>query len=210
MVQSKPSESWGGLDSLNSESTSGQLYEQIRHVLDSADLPHLERLALAARRRADAHLDQTVACSIDPSVFSYGFNSVVFEVAFSDGAYWVAKVQHAPLDDDDDDDNDNDNDNVVYALSEIATMRLVRERTTIPVPRVFGHQMRPSGREGRVRVPVHPDGVYAGAGRRGPTRAGLPGRVPAQGCRAAGGRPVPAGEQAFFPEYGYTVVRRRL
>lgn len=60
---------------------------------------------------------------------------MVFEVAFSDNVYWVAKVQYAAADDSD----------AVYMLSEIATMKLVQERTTIPVPRVFGHQTRSSG-----------------------------------------------------------------
>lgn len=99
-------------------------------MLDSANFQHLEHLALTARRHVDTHLDGGIGCSIDRSVFSYGFSSVVFEVAFSDNVYWVAKVRHAPM----------DNTDAVYMLSEIATMKLVLERTAIPVPRVFGHQ----------------------------------------------------------------------
>lgn len=130
MASSRPSEHWHGFDSLNQNS--GQLYEQIRRVLETANFNHLEHVALAARKTLDTRLDESASCYIDPSVFSYGFNNVALEIAFSDGIYWVAKVQHAPMDPSD----------AMHMLSEIATMSVVKARTTIPVPRVFGHQTR--------------------------------------------------------------------
>jgi hypothetical protein len=132
MVQSRPSDCWNGQEKL--KSISGRWYEQIHRVLDSAEFRYLEHQALAARKLVETDLDVAIECCIDPTVFSYGSNSVVFEVAFSDNVYWVAKVQHAATRDSD----------VVYMLSEIATMKLVQERTKIPVPRVFGHQARSS------------------------------------------------------------------
>lgn len=71
MAQSRLSDCWCGLESLNSFSS--QLYEQICYVLDSADLQHLEHQALAARKRVETHLDETINYCIDPSVFSYRF-----------------------------------------------------------------------------------------------------------------------------------------
>lgn len=130
MISPRPSDNWHGLDKLDPKS--GQLYEQIRHVLDTASFDHLERIARAAREALDAQLDESVSCCIETSVFSYGFNNVAFEVAFSDDIYWVARVQHAPVDDSD----------ATIMLSEIATMNVVKARSNIPVPRVFGHQAR--------------------------------------------------------------------
>lgn len=97
----------------------------------SANLEHLEHQALSIRKSLETDLDDAVNCSIDRSVFAFGLQNVVFEVAFSDSVYWVAKVQHLTA-------KDSDN---IYMLSEIATMKLVQERTTIPVPHVFGHQV---------------------------------------------------------------------
>lgn len=128
MIQKRPSDLWNGPERL--EHGSGPFSDRIRHVLDSANLEHLEHQALAIRKSLEPNLDDTVKCSIDRSVFAFGLNNVVFEVAFSDNVYWVAKVQHVATKEPD----------TIYMLSEISTMRLVRERTTIPVPRVFGFQ----------------------------------------------------------------------
>lgn len=54
----------------------------------------------------------------------------MLEVAFSDGVYWITRVQHS-LEDGQDKSED--------MASEIATMREVKARTNVPVPQVFAY-----------------------------------------------------------------------
>jgi aminoglycoside phosphotransferase (APT) family kinase protein len=55
---------------------------------------------------------------------------VVLELAFSDNVYWMARIPYQPLDEGD----------KTSMLSEIATMKIVEQHTTIPIPRVFGFE----------------------------------------------------------------------
>ncbi|KAK4112798.1 hypothetical protein N656DRAFT_789436 [Canariomyces notabilis] len=63
---------------------------------------------------------------------------------FSDEVYWIAKIQHVHVNSSEADENRMD------LLSEIATMRTVRARTSIPVPQVFAHDVSASN---EVRYP---------------------------------------------------------
>ncbi|KAF3070952.1 hypothetical protein GL218_00779 [Daldinia childiae] len=59
--------------------------------------------------------------------FTSGFNNVVLELTFSDNVYWIARIPHQALDDGD----------RTSMLSEIATMKIIKKHTTIPIPQVF-------------------------------------------------------------------------
>ncbi|KAF3480076.1 uncharacterized protein GIQ15_05423 [Arthroderma uncinatum] len=122
----RPSNAWTGFDNLDSESDQ---YHRILKLLSTANFEYLETRALGFRTKKDKTLSPDVSCSIDTSRFTCGFNNLILEVVFSDQVYWVARIQHGPVDASIQED----------MLSEIATMRLVRERTSIPVPEVFDY-----------------------------------------------------------------------
>lgn len=124
----RPSVNWTGLDGL--EPGPGSIHDRIKTVLSTINYAPLEEAALRARRHADENLQENISCSISSSSFAYGFNNVVLEVAFSDGVYWVTRVQHS-LEDGQDKSED--------MASEIATMREVKARTNVPVPQVFAY-----------------------------------------------------------------------
>lgn len=124
----RPSTHWSAFGGLTPDS--GRLFEQINNVLKTADFKYLENAALDARRVVETGLDRDIKCRIDLSKFAYGFNNIALEVAFSDNVYWIAKLQHAPMDETD----------AVYMRSEIATLKVVKARTNIPVPQVYLHE----------------------------------------------------------------------
>ncbi len=59
-----------------------------------------------------------------------GFNNVVFAVEFSDNVRWIVRVPYRDFADSD----------RVSMLSEIATMALIKNNTTIPIPRIYGFE----------------------------------------------------------------------
>lgn len=128
MTIARPSIHWSVFGGLTPDS--GRLFEQINNVLTTADFKYLEDAALDARRGVETELNPDIKCQKSHSKFAYGFNNIALEVAFSDDVYWIAKIQHAPTDET----------YTVYMRSEIATMRLVKARTSIPVPEIYLHQ----------------------------------------------------------------------
>ncbi|KAF5136338.1 hypothetical protein E5D57_000098 [Metarhizium anisopliae] len=58
-------------------------------------------------------------------------NNLVLNVGFSDDVDWIARVHHVPVD------LSHARDHAMDMLSEIATLKTVKSRTTIPVPEVF-------------------------------------------------------------------------
>lgn len=124
----RPSTYWSDFGGLTKDS--GRLFEQISDVLRTADFKYLENAALDARRLVETELDPATRCQINLSKLAHGFNNIALEVAFSDEVYWIAKIQHAPIDETDG----------IYMRSEIATLKLVKARTSIPVPQIYLHQ----------------------------------------------------------------------
>lgn len=61
------------------------------------------------------------------SRFTSGFNNVALELAFSDDVFWIARIPYQAFDDDD----------KISLLSEIATMKVIQQNTTIPITRIF-------------------------------------------------------------------------
>ncbi|KAJ2895752.1 hypothetical protein MKZ38_006192 [Zalerion maritima] len=114
--------------------------QRIQVLLDIADLETLSQEALAVRRQCvDPSLDPSIACSVDKTNFSSGYSHVVLQVKFSDGMSWAARLLHREAFADE----QSMEEEKTSLLSEMATMKVVRERTNVPVPEVFAFDMSP-------------------------------------------------------------------
>jgi hypothetical protein len=130
-----PSEDWSGFAGLSLESDK---YNRIKLVLSSANLEHLRKCAIDSRRRRQMDLPFDIDCSINLTQFAKWSNNLVLELAFSDNIYWIARIPYRTI----------DNNTETSLLSEIATMNIVRQRTSVPIPRIFEFEMsveEPSG-----------------------------------------------------------------
>ncbi len=129
----KASDHWTSFQDLDRQDLHCQKIDQ---VLDNANFAHICSIASQTRLsnnkvHNDRRSAQSFQCSIDPSKFSAGHHNVVFEIAFSDSSQWVARVRLP--------ENDaSERDHIETAmLSEVATLRIVASRTTIPVPTIY-------------------------------------------------------------------------
>ncbi|KAB8356545.1 hypothetical protein FH972_024128 [Carpinus fangiana] len=121
----KMSEHW--IDISNLDLQNGQSVS-IKQTLRKTDIGALANRALACRRKSDSTLDVATRCSINTNKLASGRYNFVLEVSFSDGVRWIARVRII-------NDEKEDLDAISKAMcSEVATMRLVRARTSIPVP----------------------------------------------------------------------------
>lgn len=125
-----PGDGWAGFGRLQ-PGAAGGLYERVQKVLSTANFQELEKEAIRTRRLRDKTADPELSCTIDTSSFTNGSNNLVLKVCFSDHVYWIARIQHQSVDEHQAIENADD------MLSEIATMKTVGHRTTIPVPEVF-------------------------------------------------------------------------
>ena len=75
---------------------------------------------------------EALSCAANHSRVTWGDYNVVFELCFSDGTFWVARIRIC----------DGDEDFDTEMLSEIATVRLVSEKTSIPVPKLFTYDCK--------------------------------------------------------------------
>ena len=123
----RPSRDWLGYSNLPPES---ERYQRIERILSSADFKHLEKRGIDLRRRYQPNLSPDVSCGINPACFTSGFDNLVVELAFSDSVCWIARIPHRTVDN-----------TRTALLSEIATLSILRQRTSIPVPRVFHFEM---------------------------------------------------------------------
>ncbi|USP80489.1 hypothetical protein yc1106_07763 [Curvularia clavata] len=124
-----PSEDWSGFTDIPPKS---EKYGLVKTVLDSANFQHLKKCAVDARYKDQTDLPPDINCSIDLDRFATGYENLVFEVAFSDGIRWIARIPYRTV----------NSHTKTSLLSEIATMNLVRQRTTIPVPRIYGFEVK--------------------------------------------------------------------
>jgi hypothetical protein len=124
----RPSSSWQGFDSLKPVS---EKYKRIQLLFSSANFGYLETCAIESRNKHQPGLSQDVSCSIDLKRFASGFNNVALKIAFSDNAFWVARIPHQTL-------NESDKTSL---LSEIATIKIIQQHTAIPIPQVFDFEM---------------------------------------------------------------------
>ncbi|EGX94776.1 Protein kinase-like domain [Cordyceps militaris CM01] len=121
---------WSTVDDL--EPTTNKLHHQISQVLKTANFERLEDAAVLARGAEFANVG---SATISTDAFTFGMNNVVFKIAFSDGVIWIARICHASVLD-----NENAKAERKSMLSEIATLRTLRQRTMIPVPDVFAFE----------------------------------------------------------------------
>lgn len=129
----KPSDHWTSFQDLDRQTLHCRKIDQ---VLKNANFAHICSIASQARLSNDKiHDDRSPAqcfqCSIDPSKFSAGHHNVIFEIAFSDSSQWIVRVRLPEKDASERDHVETD------MLSEIATMRVVASRTTIPLPTIY-------------------------------------------------------------------------
>ncbi|KAG6183794.1 hypothetical protein E4U27_001218 [Claviceps purpurea] len=131
---------WHTPDSL--DISANKSHKQIHTVLASANFEHLEQIALLARNAGDESSESAITCAIDSGFFTYGMNNLVLNVAFSDDVHWIARILKAPVD------PSYTRQHEIAMLSEIATMKTLKSRTTIPVPEVFAFDVSPSNKFG--------------------------------------------------------------
>ncbi|EEU40099.1 uncharacterized protein NECHADRAFT_76042 [Fusarium vanettenii 77-13-4] len=118
-----PSSNWSCFDRLHTGSVQ-YIRNSIQNILSSANFEYLRGRAIESRRQHQPDLPPHLECIINLTQFTSGYEHLVLELAFSDHVYWVARIPHQSIQRD-------------TILSEIATMKVVRERTSIPVPQVF-------------------------------------------------------------------------
>lgn len=79
------------------------------------------------------HVPSTLACSVDPTKFASGVCNLVVALSFSDSSQWVVRIVLP---------QDPENEDISASLlSELSTMELIRARTTIPLPSIFGYEV---------------------------------------------------------------------
>ena len=131
MTYQRPSDAWTSTWPAGEEG-----YREARACLANLNCAHLEKIALATRKAQSQDPCDTVdlECTIDASRFDGTSLHIMLEVAFSDGTYWLARVDTFPP---------HKGDHTIM-LSELATMKVLKERTLIPVPAVYAHSALPS------------------------------------------------------------------
>lgn len=123
-----PSEDWSGFTGM---SPGSDKYKRIKVVLSLANFEHLKKCAIDSRRRHQISLPPNIECNVELTWFATGFNNLVIKLTFSDGINWIARIPYRTI-------NDNTK---ISLLSEIATMSIVRQRTSISISRIFDFEM---------------------------------------------------------------------
>lgn len=124
-----PSEDWSGFAGLSAETDK---YKQIKLVLSCTNFKHLERCAIDSRHRHQLNLPSDIECSIKLTQSTNGFNNLVIKLTFSDNIFWIARIPYRTT---------IDQNTKSSLLSEIATMNIVRQRTSIPAPCIFDFEL---------------------------------------------------------------------
>ena len=136
----KTSDHWKSFKDLDRKSEHAR---RIYKVLKTANFGYLRTVALQTRHDENLKSNITIAsqsqrltCAIDKSRFAVGYNNVVFRVEFSDASQWIARVRLP------DDESTNERDLVETSImSEIATIKLIASRTSIPVPKIHNFEV---------------------------------------------------------------------
>ncbi|KAG6161900.1 hypothetical protein E4U22_007707 [Claviceps purpurea] len=126
----------------NLDISANKSHKQIHTALASANFECLEQIALLTRNATDGSSASGITCAINPGSFTYGMNNLVLNVAFSDDVHWIARILYAAAD------PSSTRQHQISMLSEIATMKTLKSRTTIPVPEVFAFDVSPSNEFG--------------------------------------------------------------
>ncbi|KAJ5093629.1 hypothetical protein N7456_009490 [Penicillium angulare] len=119
---------WTSFEGIDQDTDHARL---LRTVLKSANWNHLCSKAIEIRRKLDPQTHETITCSAETSKFTSGQCNLVIVVRFSDSIEWLARIM-LPLECEEDVSS-------LSLLSEISTMDLIRTKSSVPVPRVFGY-----------------------------------------------------------------------
>ncbi|KAI9826840.1 MAG: hypothetical protein M1832_005779 [Thelocarpon impressellum] len=131
------SEHWTSFENIDRESEHAQ---RIGQLLSAANFSFLCSAAVELRCAIDVEVDRTetlagsLTCSVDPTRFASGRYNVAVALRFSDSEQWIARIRLPAKSGDDDSEDEVER----SMLSEIATVRLVGSKTTIPVPHIYG------------------------------------------------------------------------
>ncbi|KAJ5807847.1 hypothetical protein N7474_009116 [Penicillium riverlandense] len=105
--------------------------KKIKSVLQTANWDYLCAKAVVLRQQGQPHVYGTRTCSVDARKFASGFYNMVVALTFSDSVQWVARIALP---------REGESADMYRSLmSEVATMNLIRTRTTIPVAEVFAY-----------------------------------------------------------------------
>jgi isoamyl acetate esterase len=115
------------------------ILNKINNIYNTANWEFLCSDAVKCHRRQSAapsrRQTSSVTCEIQRDRFAFGAHHLVLEASFSDSTYWIVRIRFPVA--------AAEESRVEMAmLSEVATMRLVQERTSIPVPTVFGYNAK--------------------------------------------------------------------
>jgi aminoglycoside phosphotransferase (APT) family kinase protein len=128
----RPSDGWISWDGVRD----GAHTNKIRDVFKTGDWRYLRREAVKShQRRAYVQgkpVDSGLTCEIKRTRFASGASNVVLEVAFSDLTYWIVRIRLPEV-------AEEDQEVEREMQSEIATMRLIQQRTSVPVATIFGY-----------------------------------------------------------------------
>lgn len=127
-MATRPSDHWEGFADLKSTS---DRYKRIQQLLSVGNFEYLKKRGIASRRKLEPGLPSNLECTVNLTQFTSGFNNLVLEIAFSDGVYWIARVPHQVLDDKE----------RTSLLSEIATLKILKIKTAIPIPQIFDFEI---------------------------------------------------------------------
>ena len=110
--------------------------EIVQKFIDSLDFEYLCRIAETTRSNS------AFSAKAHKEPFSAGWERLVFQIEFSDGTLWVARISLPPLPTAHDDSRLLPCPGPAVMLSEIAAIRLVSSETSIPVPQIHAHNFQ--------------------------------------------------------------------
>ena len=114
----------------------------IKRTLENLKLKNLAKQALQCRSQSEESVDSSLTAEVSIDKFAFGRFNTVLIVQFSDEVRWAVRI---PILNDD----TKPADLARSMESEVATMRLVKARTTIPLPTIRGFS------------PIHSDDIGA-------------------------------------------------
>jgi len=110
--------------------------ETVQKFLSKLDLHSLEGIASEARNG--------ISCKLLANHFTTGRERIVFQIVFSDGVTWIARISLPPLSATPDDDTLVPVPGREVLLSEIITLRYLARKTSLPLPSVHVYDLEPS------------------------------------------------------------------
>ncbi|KAI5861327.1 kinase-like domain-containing protein [Durotheca rogersii] len=113
--------------------TGGKEYEgeHAERICQFRDIVNQEAL-----KAYTSKLRQNQPCTLSPE-FSVGQDNLVRKIRFDDGVEWIARLRMPPMEGE----SSRPEATLLEMQSELATMEFVRQKTDIPIPRVYGYEL---------------------------------------------------------------------